>query len=251
MIDIHSHILPGIDDGAQDIYDTLEMVKLAADSGVTDMIATPHCNIPGVYANYYDKAYEELVRSVRDAVHGEGIPVRIHPGMEAFTTPDLPDLLGDGKIMTLNGSHYLLMEFSFDEDPGYVIHMVEQVRERGVIPVIAHAERYEFVQEDPWMVYDWRVKGYPIQVNKGSFVGRFGRRAQEMAYFLMDHHLVSVIASDAHSPWQRTPYMADVYETLLRDYPAQYLNMLFEDNPRLICEDRPVLEPGPIALDEK
>lgn len=251
MIDIHSHILPGIDDGAQDIYDTLEMVRLAADSGVTDMIATPHCNIPGFYENYFDRAYEELVQTVRSAVHEEGIPVRIHPGMEAFTTPDLPERLSDGRIMTLNGSHYLLMEFSFDEDPGYVINMVEQVRQTGVIPVIAHAERYEFVQEDPWMVYDWRIKGYPIQVNKGSFQGRFGRRAQGTAYLLMDHHLVSVIASDAHSPYQRTPYMTDVYEELLRDYPESYLRMLFWDNPRLICEDQPIQSLRPRALEEE
>lgn len=246
MIDIHTHILPGIDDGAQDIYDTLEMVRLAADSKVTDMIATPHCNIPGYYENYFDRAYEELVRTVRSAVHEEQIPVRIHPGMEVFATPELPKLLSDGRIMTLNGSHYLLMEFSFDEDPEFAADIVEQVRENGVIPVIAHAERYEFVQDDPRIVYDWRMKGYPIQVNKGSFQGRFGRRAQGMAYFLMDHHLVSAVASDAHSPYQRTPYMANVYEELLLDYPEDYLNMLFEENPRRICTDCPVLGLKPI-----
>lgn len=252
MIDIHTHILPGIDDGAQDIYDTLEMVQLAADSGVTAMVATPHCNIPGYYANYLDREYKELFRNVQEAVQSEKIPVRILPGAEAFSTPELPKLIRDGRIMTLNQSRYLLMEFSFDEDPEFVTDIVEQVHETGVMPVIAHAERYEFVQNDPWIVYEWRKKGYPIQVNKGSFQGRFGRRAQGMAWLLMDYHLVSAIASDAHSPYQRTPYMAEVYEELLNEYPEGYLRMLFQENPRLICQNQPIqsLEPRPLEEEE-
>lgn len=251
MIDIHTHILPGIDDGAQDMYDTLEMVRLAADSGVTAMVATSHCNIPGFYANYFDKKYADLVQSVRHAVHDEQIPVKILPGAEVFATPELPKLMRDGRIMTLNQSHYLLMEFSFDEDPEFVMDIVEQVHDMGAIPVIAHAERYEFVQYYPQMVYEWRMKGYPVQVNKGSFQGRFGKRAQRTAYLLMDHHLVSVIASDAHSPYQRTPYMSGAYEELLNEYPESYLQMLFSGNPRLICGDRPIVSLQPRPLEEE
>lgn len=93
------------------------------------------------------------------------------------------------------------------------------MREVRAIPVVAHAERYEFIQDDPEIVYRWRQEGYEIQVNKGSFMGRFGRRAQETAYELLNHNLVSAIASDAHSPLQRTTCMADAYNDLLKDYP--------------------------------
>lgn len=250
MIDIHAHILPGIDDGAQDMYDTLEMVRLAEKSGVTDIVATPHCNIPGHRSNYFDREYAELVKAVREAVHQEGIPVKIHPGMEVFATPELPDLIRKGQIMTLNQSRYLLMEFSFDEDPRFVTDMVRQVRETGAIPVIAHAERYEFVQDDPWLVYDWRKKGYPIQINKGSYQGKFGRRARQTAWLLTDHHLVSVIASDAHSPYQRTTYMENVYMELLDEYPESYLQMLFQENPRRICKNEPIMELKPRGFGE-
>ena len=99
MIDLHSHILPGLDDGAQDIYDTLEMVQLAARSGITAMVATPHCNIPGRYENYFDDRYVKTIEQVRAAVHAEHLPVQILPGVEAFATPDLPELIGQGKIM--------------------------------------------------------------------------------------------------------------------------------------------------------
>lgn len=241
MIDIHSHILPGLDDGAQDIYDTLEMVSLAAESGITAMIATPHCNIPGGYKNYFGDEYINAIKKVRNAVHGEGIPVNILPGVEAFGTPELPKLLQEGRIMTLNQSRYLLLEFGFHEDPGFVEHIVKKVQELHAIPVIAHAERYEFAYEEPNLIYKLRKQGFPIQINKGSFQGKFGEHAMKLAYEFMDHNLVSVVASDAHSPYQRTPYMADVYEELLEQYPKSYLEMIFAENPRRICGNEPIL----------
>lgn len=241
MIDIHSHILPGIDDGAADLYDTLEMVSAAAKSGVTAMIATPHCNIPEGYKNYFTKEYIAAVQQVREAVHKAGLSVSILPGAEAFATEELPQLLQDGKIMTLNQSRYLLVEFDFDEDPQYAQYMLEELQKLRVIPVIAHAERYRFVQKQPEFVYYWRKRGYPVQVNKGSFQGRFGKIEEQTAYLLMDHHLVSVIASDAHSPHVRTPVMANVYEELLERYPERYLEVLFTENPGRICRNEPIL----------
>lgn len=241
MIDIHSHILPGMDDGAQDLYDSLVMAENAAKNGTTAIVATPHCNIPGGYKNYFSEEYKECIQAVRAALKEEGIPVKILPGAEAFGTSDLPELLQQGKIMTLNQSRYLLMEFFFDEDPEFVNFLLEEVRKLKAIPVIAHAERYKFVQRDPNLVYEWRSKGYPVQMNKGSVRGKFGKQAQKMAYCLLDHYLVSVVASDAHSPHVRTPNMKNAYEQLLQEYPETYVNMLFFENPRRICQNEPIL----------
>lgn len=241
MIDIHTHILPGIDDGAADIYDTLEMVRIAAESGVKAMVATPHTNIPDLYDNYFGKEYVELVHKVKEAVKQEGIPVQILPGMEAFATEDLPERIREQKIMSLNQSSYLLMEFPFDADIPYAADVLQRVKAMGIRPVIAHVERYEFAQENPQIVYEWRKRGCLIQVNKGSFLGKFGRRARKAAYEFMDHNLVSVIASDAHSPLQRTPYLMDAYAELRGEYPEEYLNILFEENPWRICENKPTI----------
>lgn len=104
MIDIHTHILPGIDDGARDIYDTLDMAQMAADSGVTAIVATPHCNIPELFDNYLDAEYVKVFRDAQEAIRREKIPVQLLAGMEVFSTYDLPDLLADKKVMTLNGS---------------------------------------------------------------------------------------------------------------------------------------------------
>ncbi len=241
MIDIHTHILPGADDGASNIQDTLEMVRMAADIGVTAMVATPHCNIPGGYSNYLGEEYKDRFRRAAEAVRQAKIPVQILPGAEVFATYDLVRLIREGQILTLNGSRYLLIEFDFGEDPAFADDVLEQVADIGIRPVIAHAERYEFVQEIPQIVYEWQKKGYFIQVNKGSVTGRFGHRAQLSAEWMLDEHLVSVIASDAHSPRRRTPYLLDAYEKLKRKYSRKYLQALFEENPRRMCENKPVV----------
>lgn len=242
MIDIHTHILPGIDDGAEDIYDTLEMAGMAAEIGVTAIVATPHCNIPGMFDNYFGDAYVELFERASDAIQREGIPVKLLPGMEAFATYDLPDLIVDGKIMPLNQSRYILLEFSFDEDPDYASDILKRVREVRAKPVIAHAERYEFIQQEPRIAYEWRSRGYVIQVNKGSIMGKFGERAQRAAYRMLRHNLVSVVASDAHSPVYRTPYLLDAYEELEMEYEKRVVDLMFQDNPERICGNRPILK---------
>lgn len=241
MRDIHTHILPGIDDGSKNLYDAMEMAAMAADSGTTMLIATPHCNIPGVYDNYFGKGYTEIFRETVRELEKSHIPVKLLPGMEVFATSELPRLLTEEKIITLNRTRYLLMEFDFQEDPDFSDWILEKMWDTGVIPVIAHAERYEFVQEDPEKVYRWQEKGYAVQINKGSFMGSFGREAQKTAYELLDHNLITAVASDAHSPDQRTPWMQDVYQELLEGYPKDYLETLFTENPRRICRGQDVV----------
>lgn len=242
MIDIHSHILPGLDDGSRDIYETIEMLTMAAKSGVTDMIATPHCNIQGTFDNYYSNEYVQTFRDVEKAVRELGFPLRVYPGAEVFVTSDLPDLIEAGKILTLNGGHYMLLEFDFYESVEFANDMLEKIRKMGVRPVIAHPERYFFVQQRPRTVYEWYEKGYVLQCNKGSFTGRFGKRCAMMAYELLDRKLVSVIASDAHSSYHRTPVMTDTYEELSDSFDKAYLDIIFEKNPRRILQDKPIIK---------
>ena len=250
MVDIHTHILPGIDDGAQDITQSLEMARIAAETGVEMMVATPHSNLPGVFDNYFGQEYIRIFQNLTNVIEQERIPIQFYPGMEAFGTYDLPDLIVAGKIIPLNQSCYILMEFSFDEDPEFATDLLKRVTEVGARPVVAHVERYHFIQEYPQIAFQWRKRGYVLQVNKGSFLGRFGNRAQNTAYRLMRHHLVSVIASDAHSPYQRTPYLLDAYEELCLEYQEQYLDVLFHQNPKRICENQPILKLEPIPFSD-
>ena len=241
MVDIHSHILPGIDDGARDIEDTLEMARIAVASGTTDLVATPHCNIPGRYRNYFGEEYKEVFLRARDAIRAEKIPLRLHPGMEVYITEDVPDLMAQGKIMPINGSHYVLVEFGFDEDPEFADRMLKRVARMRVIPLVAHVERYHFIQDDPDMIRIWKNRGYAIQCNKGSFQGKFGKAERRTAHELLDKQLVSVVASDAHRPNIRTPKLEDAYEELAMEYPVEYLDQVFDIFPRRICQDQSII----------
>lgn len=222
------------------------MARMAADSGVDRIIATPHCNIPGMYGNYFGREYIDRYESVVRAVRKEKIPIEILPGMEVFSTEDLPELIVNQKIMPLNQSRYILMEFAFDEDPEFADFILKRVEEVGARPVIAHVERYEFIQDYPQIAYRWFRKGYVIQANKGSFLGRFGGGPKRAADSLLRHNLISVIASDAHSPLQRTPYMLDAYEELSREYSENHLDVLFQYNPARLCDNREILRLEPV-----
>lgn len=248
MIDIHSHIIPGIDDGADDIVDTIEMVRLAEKSGTRAIVATPHCNIPGMYENYFGKQYVEQYQKAVGAVRNENLTVKIYPGMEAFGTENLPDLIVDGKIMPINQSRYILVEFPFDSDPEYVSQILRKMKVVGAIPVIAHPERYEFLQDNPHIAYKWRKSGYVVQVNKGSFEGKFGNMPRKTAYRMLSHNFISVVASDAHGHGYRTPYMKDSYERLSVERSKEYMDILFKQNPLRICGNKPLVKLKPIPF---
>lgn len=203
-------------------------------------------NIPGMYGNYFGREYIDRYESVVRAVRKEKIPIEILPGMEVFSTEDLPELIVNHKIMPLNQSRYILMEFAFDEDPEFADSILKRVEEVGARPVIAHAERYEFIQDYPQIAYRWFRKGYVIQANKGSFLGRFGGGPKRAADSLLRHNLISVIASDAHSPLQRTPYMLDAYEELSSEYSENHLDVLFQYNPARLCDNREILRLEPV-----
>ena len=158
MIDIHTHILPGLDDGAADIYDTIEMAALAYESGTTAIVATPHCNLPGLYSNYFGKEYCDTYTRTKEILKEEQPGITLLAGMEVFTTEDVPRLLTEGKIFPINRTRYVLMEFDFGEDPDFASRILRQVKEIRALPVVAHAERYEFVQDDPSIAYEWKRK---------------------------------------------------------------------------------------------
>lgn len=235
MVDIHCHILPGIDDGAADLYDSLSMASLAEKSGVKAIVATPHCNVPGSPSNYFDRHFREILIKTRKAFEAEGISVKLLGGMEVFATYDLPELIKEGKILTINQSRYLLVEFGFYEEPEFAQIMVRRLRELNVVPVIAHPERYEFIKEDLEFAKNLKAEGCVFQANKGSFLGRYGSSTEKCAFELINNRLIDVIASDAHNPDIRTPHMTGALEKLNGKYDAK---SLFSTNPRLICTNK-------------
>lgn len=244
MIDIHSHILPGVDDGAYEMEESVDMVTMAAESGVKYIVATPHCNIPGLYDNYVDDEFLEHFYDLKRVVKAMDIPIQVLGGMEVFATPELPRLLQDKRVLTLNGTRYFLVEFAFDEEPDFCDEILEKTVRLGYIPVIAHPERYYFVQDRPQLVEKWYRRGYGIQVNKGSILGRFGRSVMYTVDQLLQHKVVTCVGSDAHSSYKRTPHMAEAAAYLTETYGEEYTNLLMTENPYRILTGKSLMHQG-------
>lgn len=239
MIDLHSHILPELDDGSQSLRDSLAMARMAVDSGVTAMVATPHCSDDRTQEVY--SAWQLL----REALRENSIPLKLFLGMEIFGTANTARMLRDGELFTLNGSRYPLIEFSFQSIGEEESRILRHVCQSGFRPVVAHPERYAYVQRNPQLINRWFRMGCLIQVNRGSMLGRFGRHAQAMAFELVDRGFATVVASDAHSSRMRTPWMEDVWKLLSQEISPQCARALLQDNPKMILknEELPPIEP--------
>lgn len=231
MIDLHSHILPELDDGSQSLRESMAMARVAVDSGVTAMVATPHC--------MDDRARE--VHSawllLRDALAEAEIPLKLYLGMEVFGTRDTVRFLRERKLFTLNGSYYPLIEFAFRSDGREETRILQSVIEAGYRPLVAHPERYSYVRRNPELINIWQHMGCLFQVNRGSLLGRFGNSAQDMAFELVERGFAAVVASDAHTAHMRTPWMADVKELLAREVSAQTADCLLQYNPERILRN--------------
>ena len=237
MIDLHCHILPGIDDGAGSLEESLAMAAMAADQGIRHMVATPHCITGSV------REVEANVEMLRQLLQEEGIPLQLYGGMEIFGTYDTARLLKERKLMTLNGSRYPLIEFDFYTDGEEETRILASVLDAGYTPLVAHPERYGCVCYEPERINLWREMGCLFQINRGSLLGRYGRDCRQMAMELVGRGFATVVATDAHSDRVHTPRAMDVYGLLSREFSPDTAQMLMEHNPRRILKDI-LLPPG-------
>ena len=242
MIDLHTHILPGLDDGSPDLETSVLMAAVAAESGVTHLVATPHSNQRGAFENYASPALQVRFDCLCAAVREAGIPLELSLGMEIFGTGDVLQLLHDGRLLTLGGGRYLLIGFGFHEDPLRIERLLDALLAAGYWPVVAHPERYYGLQRMPNYLFDWANRGIVLQVNKGSLFGRFGRGAQALAAAMLERGLVGCVASDAHGPDVRTPDLAGAWDYLAERCSEELARCLLEDNPGRILRSEPLPE---------
>lgn len=237
MIDIHAHILPGIDDGAPDMDTALAMAEMAVESGVTAIVTTPHCNMPGRFDNYWDFSLHGKIRAFQQALKQARIQLAVISGMEVFGTPDTPNLLRAGKLTTLGGSKHLLIEFPFDGYGQQATEILRAILSMGYRPVVAHPERYHYTQENPALLNLWVKMGCLMQLNKGSLLGSFGLAPQKLAISMLERGFAAAVASDAHSSTVRTTWMLDIWNFICEEYSEPMARLLLEDNPRRILRD--------------
>ena len=245
MVDIHLHILPGVDDGSPSMESSLEMAQLALESGVQAVIATPHCNLPEEIC-LNAKSVQVHVAELRRALEQAEIPLQVYGGMEIFGTPHTAQRLQRGQLCTLAGSRYPLIEFPFEDYARTATEILDSVLQLGLRPIVAHPERYRYTQSNPRLINLWVEMGCLLQINRGSLFGRFGRHAEALAHGLLERNFVSFVASDAHSPTARTPWLRDAAEFLLREYPKEVAWALLEENPRRVLQHQEIDRNEPI-----
>ncbi|MDA8212386.1 MAG: hypothetical protein M0021_11000 [Clostridia bacterium] len=203
MIDFHIHILPGLDDGASYWEETMAMAKAAVADGTTALVAAPHY-IGMRYHSSRDKV-DRLVQELRGYLAKAKLPLEIYPAAEVQLGPDIPRLLADGVLPTVNDTGYLLVELPFGEELANSEPVIAKLREMGITPILVHPERHREVRENPQWLVDFIREGGLTQINTASLSGDHGEDIQRFADMLVRGHLVHLLGSDSHGVWQRKP----------------------------------------------
>lgn len=245
-VDIHSHLIPALDDGPDTLETAIEVVRLAAIDGTAVMVATSHSD--EVRASRLDKLrLDSRLDEVRQAVAAHGIGVTLLVGVEVFLDLETAKLLRDGTFTTLNASRYALVEPPMSMLADYFDEALFRVLAAGYTPIIAHPERNISVRHDPSRMYAWASKGALLQVTAGSLLGQSGNRAARIAMEGIGKGWIRIVASDAHHPTRRPPQLAEAQRAVAAAHGEDLAQQLFDDNPRAVVEDR---ELPPTAIQE-
>ena len=251
MIDLHNHLLPGIDDGAKQVEETLEFLRLARRDGITSVTATPHMK-PGVYDNTR-ASIMAAIEKVREAARGdEAGEVALLPGAEVYFTADVADRFRRGELMTVaDAGRYLLLELPYQQIPMRVDDTIFQLRLAGVTPIMAHPERVAYYLEDFDRVEASVRLGALTQVTGASITGRFGSKAREFALRMLERDLIHILASDSHDVRYRPPTLSEARVVVARMRGEEAARRMVEDAPRAILEGREVTIPEPSTPSRK
>lgn len=233
MIDIHSHILPGVDDGAKTEEDSLAMAKAAVADGITTIVATPH-HRNGVFNNERESILM-WVETLQELFVNEGIPLTLLAGQETRINGDMVQELEEKIILPINDTKYVFVEFSSDHVPQYADQMLFNIQLAGYIPIIVHPERNQELIENPGKLYEFVKKGALTQVTAASIVGKFGKSIQKFSHQLIETNLTHFIASDAHNTTSRGFVMSEAFEIIKSRYASDYYYMFLENSELLIA----------------
>ncbi|HEY3174377.1 MAG TPA: CpsB/CapC family capsule biosynthesis tyrosine phosphatase [Candidatus Polarisedimenticolia bacterium] len=243
-IDIHSHVLPGIDDGSRSLEESIELCRISAQDGVKVLVCTPHVDFR--YTNRRG-TIEGPFGLVRDAVRQAGIDLDLIRGAEVHLAPDILVRLREKDLLTYDDKgRYLLLEFPFQQVIMGAEDMVYRLRLAGVTPVIAHPERIGWFMDDPDRLCKLVRLGALGQVTGGSLMGQFGEKSQRVGLTMVERNLVHVVASDAHDTSYRRPVLAEVARQVARQFGGARARTMFVDHPGAIVAGVEIERPEPI-----
>jgi protein-tyrosine phosphatase len=234
MIDVHHHLLYGLDDGPETIEESIAMAGMAAEDGITHVVCTPHANNryrfdPQVITARLDQLRDELARAGIGITLGRGCDFHI-------TWENIQDAIANPSKYTINGGQYLLIELPEFVPPMGLENTLNDLRLAGLEPILTHPERNPAIQRNPERMKPWIAQGLIVQVTAGAVVGNFGKKAQKLAHQFLRDNWVHVIATDAHNSTGRPPRLREAFDLIAETYGEGTAHRLCVQNPRSIFE---------------
>jgi protein-tyrosine phosphatase len=233
MIDIHSHILPGLDDGVQGIEEALRMCELASEDGISTVVATPH-HLNGVYQNSRETVLR-ATQALNTAVRDRGLEIEVLPGSDTHLDARVLDELEGESVMTINDNRrFLLLELPRFTSFDHVKKMIFGMKLMGVTPVISHPERNSTIMEDTGLLYELIGIGALVQITAGSLTGGFGKATKRNALLLLESNMAHIIATDAHNASTRPPLLSRAVELVSGEVGPEEARMMVLDTPEAV-----------------
>ena len=238
FIDLHSHILPALDDGARDLNKTKEMLQTAYEEGLCEIIATPH-----FFASRKSASVEEIketILRVKEAMEDWGFSMELYPGNEIYYRSEVAELLEEGKICTLADSRYVLVEFDPTTDYSYLRDGILKLDSYGYIPILAHTERYECLWEKKERLQRVKDHGGLLQVNASSFQGGMFDEMAKRARYIVKNDLLDFVGTDAHSNGKRSPRMKETASYLYKKSGEKRAEEILFINPKAVLQGQDI-----------
>lgn len=239
MIDIHSHVLYGLDDGPDSMEGTMKIIRSAVNEGITDLIATPHVHNPHFHVTA-EEASKQVVE-IMEYIEVEKIPLRVHIGQEVRIHDSIIKNYKAGELLTLANSRYMLLELPSQTVPSYTVKVIEQLTEIGIIPIIAHPERNRAIAEKPERLQRLIRHGAYAQITAGSVSGHFGKGIQDLSLRLIEANCIHTYGSDVHNMETRPLEYAKGLELLENRKFEDIVGVFLENNTRIL-EDKPLIQ---------
>jgi protein-tyrosine phosphatase len=240
MIDLHCHLLSGIDDGASDLAVAIEMAKAFVADGVETVACTPHI-LPGLYANSGPQIRAATIE-LQQVLHREGIPLRLVTGADNHITPSFVSELRRGHLLSLADSRYVLVEPPHHVAPPRMEELFFDIVVAGYVPILTHPERLSWIESQYAAIKVMANAGVWMQITAGSLAGAFGRRARYWGERMLDEGCVHILATDAHDTHRRPPNLSQGRELAARRLGAVEAEHLVETRPMGVLSNAPPSE---------
>lgn len=249
MIDIHSHILPDVDDGSKSMEMSINMAKTYKENGYKRVIASPH-----FIDRITSRTAEEVLQAkaiLEKRLEEESIDLEILLGNEIYFSDDILSDIEKGYALKLNNTRYILIEFPSTDIPNYTEDIIFSLQLKGYIPVIAHPERNTKIIRNPNILYELVERGVLAQLNLHSLVGLYGRKTMELSKVLINNNLIHFVATDCHSDGRRSPDVKKALKKLLRIADREVYNRIVYRNPESLIQNKIVTSEQAIFVEIK